>query len=109
MYAGVAAGLARAATAMCRERPIEVHLPELALDQVADLLAGLDGMCAADRECGRYLYKAVARAHALWDAAAHRVDAARLDSVTMSLRRHREKRREEQIFFCYNTRFWTPK
>ena len=64
-YAGVAAGLARAATSMCNKRPIEVRLPELALDQAADLLARPDGMCAADRACDRYLRKAVALAHTL--------------------------------------------
>jgi hypothetical protein len=95
-YAGVAAGLAGAAAVMCRERPIEVRLPELALDQAADLLARPDGMCAGDRACDRCLHKAVARALALCDAAAHRVDAARPDSVTVSLRRHREERREAQ-------------
>ena len=50
MYAGVAAGLAaglaRDAAVMCRERPIEVRLPEFALDQAADLLARPDRMCA---------------------------------------------------------------
>ena len=95
-YAGMAAGLARAVAAMCNRRPIKVRLPELALDQAADLLAGPDGMCAAYSACDRYLHKAVALAHALWDAAARRVDAARPDSVTVSLRCHREERREEQ-------------
>ena len=81
---------------MCRERPIEVRLPEFALDQPADLLATPDGMFAADRACNRYLHKAVARAHKMWDAAPRRVDAARPNNVTVSLKRHREERREEQ-------------
>ena len=45
-YAGVAASLARAAAGMCCERPLEVRLPELALDQAADLLARPDGIVA---------------------------------------------------------------
>ena len=68
----------------------------LALDQAADLLARPDRMYAADRACDRYLHKAAARAHALWDAVARRVDAARPDSVEASLSPHREERREEQ-------------
>ena len=62
-YADVAAGLARVAAEMCRERPIEVRLSELVLDLVADLLAKSDQMCAADRACDKYLRKAVAQEH----------------------------------------------
>ena len=94
-YAGVATSLTRVAAVMCEQRPLEVRLPELALDQAADLLARPDGMCAADRACTSYLRKAVARAHTLWDTAARRVDAARLDSMTELLRQHREERLEE--------------
>ena len=95
-YAGVAAGLARAATSMCNKRPIEVRLPELALDQAADLLARPDGMCAADRACNRYLHEAVAQAHTVWNAVASMLHVARSHSVTKSLRQHRQERREEQ-------------
>ena len=95
-YAGVAAWLARAAAEMSRERSIEVRLPELTLDQAADVLARPDGRCAADRACGKYLRKAAAQAHTMWDEVARMVDAARLYSVTKSPRRHRQARREEQ-------------
>ena len=95
-YAGIASSLARAAVEMCSGRPLEVHLPELALNQAADLLARPDGMCAADRACDKYLRKAVAQAHTLWDKAAHMVDAARPHSVTNSLMRHQQERRDEQ-------------
>ena len=62
-YAGVATSLARVAAVMCEQRPLEVRLPELALDQAADLAARPDGICAADRGYDRYLHKAVAQAH----------------------------------------------
>ena len=95
-YAGVAVGLARAAEEMCREGPIEVRLPELALDQAANLLVRPDGMCAADRARDKHLRKAVAQAHILWDKVARMVDEERPHSVTKLLRRHRQERREEQ-------------
>ena len=50
---------------MCEKRPLEVRLPELALDQAADLLARPDRMCAADRACNKYLHKTAAQAHTL--------------------------------------------
>ena len=50
---------------MCRERPLEVRLPELAPDQAADLLTRPDGVCAADRACDRYCHKAAAQAYML--------------------------------------------
>ena len=56
-YAGVVAtSLARVVAGMCGERPLELRLPELALDQAEDLLARPDGMCccAADRACDKY-------------------------------------------------------
>ena len=39
VYAGLAVGLVRVVAAMCNRRPIKVRLPELALDQAANLLA----------------------------------------------------------------------
>ena len=95
-YAGVTTCLARAAAVMCDQRPLQVRLPELALDQAADLLARPDGMCAADRVCNRYLHEAVAQAHAVWNAVASMLHVARSHSVTKSLRQHRQERREEQ-------------
>ena len=86
VYIGVAVSLARAAAKMCCQRPLEVRRAELALEQVADFLARLDGMCAADRTCDRYLHKAVARVHRLLDVAADMVDIAWPHSVITSAR-----------------------
>ena len=59
---------------------------ELALDQVVDLLARPDRMCAADRTCDRYLHKAVACVHRLLDVAADMVDIVWPHSVITSAR-----------------------